>query len=222
MRIASYNIHHGMDVKMQMDVIGRDIAALGADIVGLQEVDQFAARSGNQDTLRRIAEAAGLGYTGFARGIWLGSGEYGTAVLSRYPIRSFSVTALVSGGREQRSMGHAILDVNGREVCFINTHLSLGGKENREVQFRQIAMQLPKHSPFVVTGDFNTEDFSEFAPLGGQLMNREENRILSFYPTGIAIDNIVLSAHWKMGENGMAESLHSDHNMIWCDAELAE
>ena len=33
MRIASYNIHHGMDVKMQMDVIGRDIADVDADVV---------------------------------------------------------------------------------------------------------------------------------------------------------------------------------------------
>jgi len=181
-RIASYNIFHGGMVDLQMDVLGRDIAAAGADIVGLQEVDRFVKRSGFQDTMSLISAAAGLPHTGFARGIWLGGGEYGTGILSRFPILDFTVTALRSGTAEQRSMGHAVLDVDGRRVHFINTHLSLGGRENREVQFQQIAAQLPSDAPWIVTGDFNTEDFSEFAPLGGTLANCEEQKFLSYYP----------------------------------------
>lgn len=220
LRIASYNILHGKFVDMDLRILGADIAALGADLVGLQEVDQFAARSGSIDSVRILSESAGLPHAAFARAIPLQGGEYGTAILSRYPILSFTVTPLESGAGEKRSFGHAVLDVNGQTVHFINTHLSLGGRENREAQFAAIAAQLPGDAPWIVTGDFNTEDFSEFVPLGGSLLNCAENRMLSFYPGGAAIDNIVRSSHWTPGDSGMAESTHSDHNMIWCDAEL--
>lgn len=220
MRIASYNIHHGMDVQMKMDILGKDIAEIGADIAGLQEVDQFVKRSGNQDTLSLIAEAAGLPHTGFSRGIDLQGGEYGTAVISRCPIRSFSVTMLESGTAEQRSLGHAVLDADGREIHFINTHLSLGGAQNRAPQFAQIAAELPADAPWIVTGDFNTQDFEEFAALGGQLFNCTERRFESFYPGHAAIDNIVLSHHWTIGDGGLVEKKDSDHYMIWCDAAL--
>ena len=220
MRIASFNIHHGADVQMKMGILGKDIADIGADIAGLQEIDQFVKRSGNQDTLALISEAAGLPNKGFSRGIDLQGGAYGTALISRYPILSFSVTMLESGTAEQRSLGHAVLDVDGRKVHFINTHLSLGGAENRAPQFAQIAAELPADEPWIVTGDFNTQDFAEFAPLGGQLFNCEERRFGSFYPLDIAIDNIVLSHHWTFGEGGLLEKKDSDHYMIWCDASL--
>ena len=131
MRIASFNIHHGADVQMNMGILGEDIAAVGADIAGLQEIDQFVKRSGNQDTLALISAAAKLPHKGFSRGIDLQGGAYGTALISRYPILSFSVTMLESGTAEQRSLGHAVLDADGRKIHFINTHLSLGGAENR-------------------------------------------------------------------------------------------
>lgn len=220
MRIATYNIHHGMDVQMKMDILGGDIAEIGADIAGLQEIDQFVRRSGTKDTLSLIAEAAGLPHKGFSRGIDLQGGEYGTALISRYPIRSFTVTMLESGTAEQRSLGHAVLDVNGKEIHFINTHLSFGGAENRAPQFAQIAAELPADAPWIVTGDFNTQDFDEFAPLGGQLFNCPERRFGSFYSNDSAIDNIVLSRHWTIRDGGMAEKKDSDHNMIWCDASL--
>ncbi len=220
MRIASYNIHHGMDVQMNMEILGRDVAETGADLAGLQEIDQFVKRSGNQDTLSLIAAAAGLPHKGFSRGIDLQGGEYGTALISRYPIRSFSVTMLESGTAEQRSLGHAVLDVDGKEIHFINTHLALGPAENRAPQFAQIAAELPADAPWIVTGDFNTQDFEEFAPLGGQLFNCADRRLESFYPSGVAIDNIVLSHHWTIAGGGMVEKKDSDHYMIWCDASL--
>lgn len=221
MRIASYNILHGAFVKMDLSVLGADIAALGADLVGLQEVDQFANRSGNIDSVRLLSESSGLPYYAFAHAIPLPGGEYGTAILSRYPILSFSVTPLESGSGEPRSFGHAVLDVNGNRVHFFNTHFPLVSDEVRAACVEQIRAELPKEDPWLLTGDFNTENFGLFAPLGGHLLNCEENKILSFYPGKAAIDNIIRSLHWNLGEHGMVESEHSDHNMIWCDLKLS-
>ena len=220
MRTASYNILHGAFVQMDLSVLGADIASLKADVIGLQEVDQFANRSGNIDSVRLLSESSGLPYYAFTRAIPIPGGEYGTAILSRYPILSFTVTQLESGNGEPRSFGHAVLDVNGKRVHFFNTHFPLVSDEIRGACVQQILADLPKEEPWILTGDFNTENFALFAPLGGQLLNREDNKILSFYPGNLAIDNIISSSHWTMGDFGMVENTHSDHNMIWCDLEL--
>lgn len=221
LRVASYNIRHGADVRMNMQTLADDMTGLNLDVVGLQEVDQGVARSDGIDTMKSLSAASGMAHYAFARGISLGEGEYGTGILSRWPILSFMVTALVSGTAEQRSIGHAVLDVNGREVHFLNTHLSYEKKALRTAQFAQIAGLLPKGEPWILTGDFNTDDFTEFSVLDdATLFNREDHRMGSFYSSNSAIDNIVLSAGWLVAEGGMLEVRHSDHYLIWCGVNL--
>ncbi len=221
LRVASYNIRHGADVNMDMQVLAADLTGLNIDVVGLQEVDQNASRSGNIDTMKLLSEASGMEYYAFAKGIPLGAGEYGTGILSRWPIVAFEMTPLESDGHEQRSIGHAVLDVNGRHVHFFNTHLSYENKSTRTKQFAQIAEMLPTDEPWLLTGDFNTADFAEFDVLGyTTLLNRADNRMASFFSSNSAIDNIVMSDGWAVAADGMLEVKHSDHYMIWCDAHL--
>lgn len=220
LRVASFNIKHGAQVNMNMQILADDICGLAIDVVGLQEVDINCTRSGEIDTMALLSEASGMQYHAFAKGIALGDGEYGTGILSRYPIVSFEVTELESGDKEQRSIGHAVLDVNGKLVHFFNTHLSYESKSLRTAQFAQIAEMLPKDAPYVLTGDFNTADFTEFDVLNSTLVNNKENRLPSFYSSGTAIDNIVISDNWAVVESGMPRVKHSDHYMIWC--ELAD
>lgn len=220
LRIASYNIRHGADVQMNMQVLADDITGLGIDIVGLQEVDIGAARSGGIDTMAELSAASGMPAHAFARGIPLGEGEYGTGILSRLPFVSFAATPLFSGTKEQRAIGHAVMMLGERAIHFFNTHLSFEEKSLRDVQFVQVAEMLPKDEPWILTGDFNTDDFAEFVPLGAAAMlNRADNYLPSFRGKK-AIDNIVLSEGWRIGEWGMLEVGHSDHEMIWCDLTL--
>lgn len=221
LKIASYNIRHGADVNMNMQIIANDIKGLDIDVVGLQEIDQNCKRSNYIDTMLELSEKTGMPYYAFAKGIDLGAGEYGTGMLSKYPIVSFERTALESGDKEQRAIGHAVLDVEGTLVHFFNTHLSYESKELREKQFAQIAELVPAGEPWFLTGDFNTGDFTEFDVIDhGEMLNCAEHRMLSFAETGLAIDNVVLSHEWKMLNFGMLENDHSDHYMIWCNAQL--
>ncbi len=48
-------------------------------------------RLGYIDETKEISELAGYEYYAFSKAISLGDGEYGTAILSRYPIESFEV-----------------------------------------------------------------------------------------------------------------------------------
>ena len=81
--------------------------------------------------------------------------------------------------------------------------------------------------PFVLTGDFNTENFtlfdtmSESAKSPVQLMNSSQSRFASFYPENAAIDNIVISKGLNFIDKGMYTlSKNSDHYMIYAQIEF--
>ena len=86
LRVATYNIRAGADVDRDVSVIAEDIRALDLDVVGLQEVDICTKRSNLTDQLQTIAELAGYPFYRFTFCMDYQDGEYGTAILSRYPI----------------------------------------------------------------------------------------------------------------------------------------
>ena len=90
MRIATYNIRHGRgsDDVLDLDRTARAIAALDADIVALQEVDEKVRRSGNVDQAATLGKVLGM-YHAFGSFMDYDGGRYGLAILSRWPIESF-------------------------------------------------------------------------------------------------------------------------------------
>lgn len=220
LRVGSYNIRHGADVALDMSVIAADIKALDLDVVGIQEVDQLTERVGGLDTMRALSEASGYQYYGFAHAINYKGGEYGTAILSRYPIESFEVIPLESGSLEKRSCGHAVLNVDGVEFDFFNTHLSHEDGSIRALQIAQLAPILAECEAYIITGDFNTTVVSEFdAWSDTTFVNR--NTYPSFTPSGRAIDHIVMMGGWSIVESGMGPEGHSDHCMLWAELRFA-
>lgn len=111
-RIATFNILHGRSVDDGRVDLGRLSAAvktLGADVLGLQEVDRNQPRSHGADLTAVAAEAMGTvvsrfvpALAGTPGGVWTpatgaeppeGAG-YGVALLSRYPVLSWRVVRL--------------------------------------------------------------------------------------------------------------------------------
>ena len=221
LRIGSYNIKNGQDVGYDYSILAADILAAGLDVCGLQEVDQKTTRNGGKDTMKLLSEATGYPYYEFAKSIPYKGGEYGTAILSKYPIISFEVVPLESDGHEQRAYGHAVLDVNGTLVDFYNTHLSYEDPATQKKQFAALAAELTDKTRWALTADFNTEDFSRFAVIAdSQIVNNEKNRLLSFSGKS-AIDNIVLPSGASVEASGCFNQIrHSDHFMIWADVIL--
>ncbi len=220
LRVASYNIRHGHDAGLDMAVLAGDILAAAPDVVGLQEVDVHTSRVHERDTLAELAAAAGFAHYAFCRAIDFAGGEYGTAILSRYPIRSFKVIPLPStGAHEMRTAGHAVLDADGERVDFFNTHLSYESHALRLSQFAYLAALTAQHPTWILTGDFNTADtgcFDAFA--GADLAN--PGIYPTFPDTGEGIDNIVCSAPWRISDTGVLPASHSDHLLLW--AEIAK
>lgn len=221
LRVGTYNIKHGADASNDMTVLGEIIKKAGLDICGVQEVDKCTNRVNGLDQPAALAEAAGMKYYKFTKAINYQGGEYGTLILSKYPIESFKVTKLESGTKEGRAIGHAVINIDGLRVDFFNTHLSYESTDLRRGQFEQIAPMLAECNTYILTADFNTENFSEFDVLNyGELVNCSTRRHITFPSSNKAIDNIVLSKDFTVADTGTVKVSRSDHRMLWADLTI--
>lgn len=172
LRVLVFNIHAGKDAG-GVDNLGR-VAALvretRADVVLLQEVDRLTTRSGNVDQLRELER--GTGYHGaFGRTLDYQGGEYGIALLSRWPIVHDTLVPLridppqqrAGGSYEPRGMLAARVAMPGRELRVINTHLDASRDDHyRRQEVAQVAAQLDSIAGLagglaIAGGDFNAE-----------------------------------------------------------------
>ena len=218
LNIGSYNIANGKNF-VHIKKIGADIKDKNLDIVGVQEVDQKASRTGMMDSMKILSETSGLPYYAFFKAINLGGGEYGVGVLSRFPIVKQNRTELYSGDEEQRVLGHTVIDVDGTEINFFVTHLSFEAKTLRNSQFQTIAAKTADLDNFIVVGDFNTSDFLEYSPIKNADMVCNSIYAIKTFPSPTptsSIDNIVFSkANWKFKRPAVLANGNSDHCMLY-------
>ena len=160
LRVMTYNIHHGegLDGRLDLERIAKVITDARADLVGLQEVDRGVERTQRRDLPAELARLTGLAVR-FESNLPHQGGEYGNAVLSRFPItvsRNTRYRAPRPG--EQRGFLQVTLEAHGREIMFINTHLDFrAGDEERlaSVQELRTAVAAAGARPVIMVGDFN-------------------------------------------------------------------
>lgn len=168
--VLSYNIHHGegLDGELDLQRIADEITATGADVIGLQEVDNhWGERSEWQDQAAALAELLDMHYA-FGANLDLDPGEgqthrrqYGTAVLSRYPIRSAQNHLLTNieypeRPTEQRGVLHAVINYRGAHLDFYNTHLDHQRTEQRISQVNEILdIVAQSRGTAILVGDLN-------------------------------------------------------------------
>ena len=218
-RIGTYNIFHAEYVKEDIGAIGRALSDLGIEIAGLQEVDVGTERMEGLDTLRMIAEAGGYPYYTFSKALDLSGGGYGTAIVSRYPIISTDTKSLYSADLEPRAIGCAVIDIGEKKLPFFNTHVSYENREIRSIQLSEISTLTGNFHEFVLTGDFNTADLSEFSVFKN-LKTVNPNLFPSFYKTESAIDHIFLTPNIGCIDAQMPKLTFSDHYPIWADVQF--
>ena len=224
LRFASYNILHGKCADEAMSGIAKNIIENEIDIVGIQEIDRGTLRSDGRDILRVLSEATGYKHYVFFKTISFDGGDYGIGVLSRYPIIADAELMLDSEGGENRALGYAQIDVNGKAVSFFVTHLTFDSENIRKGQLVQLTELLKGEEAFVLSGDFNTSDLGALDEcLGVSRINKKDAPTVTFPEDEIAIDNIVYSNRiWRFGDINTVTDSYSDHYMIWADAELVE
>ena len=141
-RVATYNIAAGANnFKVDLKLTANAIKKINPDIIALQEVDRNTERSGKIDQIKILSELTGYNYV-YGKTIDFQGGEYGVAVLSKYPIVSHEIIrlpytdTLTKKEEEPRIALVTKVDVPGFEVpvTFINTHLDWHKDPNIRLQ----------------------------------------------------------------------------------------
>lgn len=169
LRVMTYNIHVGVGMDKRLD-LGRIAAVIRderPDLVGLQEVDRGVERTKRVDQIAELARLTGMEYA-FAHNLDYQGGQYGVAVLSKFPILLIDHRRYANRREaERRGFIRVEVSIGGERIDFVTTHLDYQYADGRLFEAEQLLAALAATTaPLIVAGDFNDE------PTGGacQLM----------------------------------------------------
>jgi endonuclease/exonuclease/phosphatase family metal-dependent hydrolase len=159
-RVMTFNIHHGrgLDNEVDLNRIAKLIVREGADVVALQEVDKGVARTARRDLPAELAVLTGMTAI-FSNNFHFQGGEYGNAILTKFPVTQWQnhhYQMLRVG--EQRGLLQATLNLHGRELLLLNTHIDYRGDDTeRWMNVAEIESVIRQHpnQPIILCGDFN-------------------------------------------------------------------
>ena len=157
MRVATFNVRHGQrpDGVVDVALLARTCDALGADVLGLQEVDRFALRSRFRDVAADVATECGAAHA-FAPVMRLGpTGRYGNAVVVRGAIGDVELLRLPRHGTSEP---RAALLVRALGLSLAVTHLSGERAESAAQLDALLDRLLAMPGPHVLLGDLNRRD----------------------------------------------------------------
>ncbi|QDV37870.1 endonuclease/exonuclease/phosphatase family protein [Tautonia plasticadhaerens] len=232
LRVLSYNINSGAgdDSRVDYDRITAAIRAAEPDVIALQEVDRGMVRTGNVDQARLLAGRLELEHAFGGNFEFLG-GEFGNAVLSRFPIAEVSNHPLPSpDGGEPRGALEAILDPeDGPTFRLISTQLDHRRDERNRVAAAEWLASLadsPGASPAVLAGDLNAPPGS--APVDRLLerwtpLERGPLRTVPARGPRTQFDHILVApaGRWRVVETRVLEQPDaSDHLPVLAVLEL--
>ena len=163
-RVMTYNVHSciGLDGRLSPERIARVIGRHEPDIVAIQELDCGRVRTDGVDQPHWIAKELEMMYH-FHPAIHIEEERYGTAILSRYPLRLVQAKALptLNGSRfiEPRGAIWTEIDVAATKLQFFSTHLGLNRYERMLQAQALVGAQWMGHpdcqGPVILAGDFN-------------------------------------------------------------------
>ena len=161
-RLATFNIQHGRTPSGRVDVklLATACAALEADVLALQEVDDGLRRSSDTDTAATVAQACGMAHV-FGPAIEVRGGRYGNALLVRGGIDDVEVIPLED--TEPRSAIVATAVVGDLRLSVGATHLGLRGQAKGQLPILLDALRA-RPGPRVLLGDLNLHPEDVVAP----------------------------------------------------------
>lgn len=160
LRVMTYNIHVGVGIDKKLDLqrIANVINGEHPDLVGLQEVDRGVTRTEGKDEIAELAQLTSMSYA-FAHNLDYQGGQYGVAILSRFPLRTIDHRKYENlREAERRGMIRVEVEFDGRTISFVTTHLDYQYEDGRVFETEQLLKFLEGvKGPLIVAGDFNDE-----------------------------------------------------------------
>jgi endonuclease/exonuclease/phosphatase family metal-dependent hydrolase len=233
LRVLSYNIHHaeGVDRKLDVERIAGVILSTKPDVVALQEVDQKVKRTGSVDQPAELARLTEMNVV-FGANIELQGGDYGNAVLSRFPITRYKNHLLPSiDDSEQRGVIEAEITLpnSNQSLLLLATHLDHRADECERLASARFINELiarqPQH-PALLVGDLNATPESETLQRFETKWTRANEKLMATVPVNQPTKQIDFILHrpvnrWKVVEvKVLDEAVASDHRAIFAVLEL--
>lgn len=225
LRVVSYNIKHGRGNDNAVD-LARTAAVIRAqrpDIVGLQEVDDRAERSGKVAQAEQLGASLGLHHA-FGRFMDFQGGAYGMAILTRFPIERTEEVRLPEGNEPRIALSVRITLPDGSELTIVNVHFDWVRDDTfRYAQAEALTKYLDGlETPYILLGDFNDVPASRtlalFRERAAEAAKPENNRFtFSSTEPSREIDYIFFApaAAWHAREVTVVdERLASDHRPV--------
>jgi len=233
LRVMTYNIHVGvgMDKKLDLQRIADVINLEHPDLVGLQEVDRGVKRTEGKDEIAELARMTNMQYA-FAHNLDYQGGQYGVAILSRFPLGTIDHRKFENRREaERRGMLRVEVNVGGKTVNFVTTHLDYQFDDGRLFEAEQMLKFLQDiKGPLIVVGDFNDEPSGTTYKLVAQsfddawVRSRNKDGALT-YPADKPVKRIDYvftrqSDRTKTKKAWVVNTLASDHLPLVADLEL--
>jgi endonuclease/exonuclease/phosphatase family metal-dependent hydrolase len=168
-RVLVYNIHAGKDAGGvdNLQRVADLVRSTRADVVLLQEVDRKTRRSSNVDHLAELMRLTGMNGA-FGKSLDYQGGDYGIAILSRWPFDAQETVPLRTEPPQPRSGGSveprvALLAETGG-IRIINTHIDASREDTWRLQEIESLIPIAKRAyqgPVIAGGDLNSEPDSE-------------------------------------------------------------
>lgn len=165
-RVVSFNIRWrgGEDLKKLSEFLRNDPEIGNAVVIGLQEVDRNKKRTGNQNTVKILAEDLGMYYAWAAPPSPKPSQEEetGVALLSPYPLTEVKRLVLPheGPGRRRRAGIGATIKVGDTSLRVYSVHSETRMSMDKKVAQMKAALDdlagYPSNMPAIVMGDLNT------------------------------------------------------------------
>ena len=239
LRVLTYNIHKcigGVDRRYDPQRVVDAIGHYEPDVLLLQEVDDQVPRSNHDRQVDVLGEMLGMNHRAWFPNVKVrGGGEYGNAVISRYPLVDTRNVDLTVAPKKRRSVLHAELRIRhgdvDRTLHVYNMHLGLAQYE-RKIQLRTFLASHPfaglhHETPVLVGGDFNDVWGSLgrlLLPSGFRTAGRRPRTFPAWAPVR-ALDSIYVRGHVQLldvarGEVDCARRA-SDHRPLYADVVIA-
>ncbi len=170
LRVATYNIHKGVDslgLRSRINDIRLALHAIDADIVFLQEVqdrnERLSRRQADHPRGTQLDFLATSGYEFRAYGMnsIYPNGHHGNAILARHTISQFTNHDISDHRLEKRGMLHAQMCIGPRPsdtLHLICVHFGLIKRSRlRQASFVAdfVEQEIPHATPLIIAGDFN-------------------------------------------------------------------
>lgn len=233
--VVTFNIHSARthDGRVDLAAVAHALKTWDADIVLLQEVDRGRAWSRRIDMPASLAQQLGRYWT-FGNNVQRSAtNQYGTAILSRYPITSSTNTALPRpGDTQQRGLLHATIDVDGTELSVYDTHLQNASTTARAAQIAAITPILAADDgPTVFGGDLNAGPGSSVIAAARAVMTDSWAEVGTGSGATVPAANPRVRIDYLFHRNGSGVRLRplqsavlssgiSDHRAVWVRYQL--